>query len=211
MFGDDLEAAVGNPHALADLAAAVEHAARVAGCQKLVVAAAWADAHSGVDHPDGGLLVERLVRIGPAGTPLVAEFAPQGLVGPFGTSTQSVRSWMADALAIRHRLPRLWERVVAGEVHAWKARQIATLTAHLSVAVAGVVDEHTATWVEQLPWQTFLKSAGRHHACARTHHLGHPPLGVSGLADLSQDVRTPAPDPGPRPGPRCPPVRHSAG
>ena len=158
MFDEELEAALGDTQALADLAANVEHHARVAGCYKLVVAAAWADAHSGVDHPDGGLLVERLVRIGPAGTPLVAEFAPQGLVLPFGTSTASARSWLADALTIRHRLPRLWDRVVAGEVHHWKARQIATLTAHLSVAVAGQVDEQTSPWVGQLPWQTFLKT-----------------------------------------------------
>ena len=140
MFDDELEAALGNTPALADLAAEVEHDNRVTGCQKLMVAAAWADAHSGVDHPDGGPLVERLVSIGPAGCPLVAEFAPQGLVLPFNTSIASARAWMGDALAIRHRLPRLWDRVVAGEVHAWKARQIATLTEHLSVAAAGVVD-----------------------------------------------------------------------
>ena len=60
------------------------------GCRKLVIAAAWADAHSEVDHPDGGLLVERLVSIGPAWMPPVAEFAPQGLVGPFDT-TSAVR------------------------------------------------------------------------------------------------------------------------
>jgi hypothetical protein len=98
-----------------------------------------------------------LVPIGPVGCPPVAEFAAQGLVGPFDASTQSVRSWIADALTIRHRLPRLWERVVAGDVHHWKARQIATLTAHLGLAVAAEVDQHTTGWVEQLPWQTFLK------------------------------------------------------
>ena len=96
--------------------------------------------------------------LGPVGCPPVAEFAPQGLVGPFDASTQSVRSWMADALTIRHRLPRLWERVVAGDVHHWKARQIATLTAHLGVAAAAEVDQQTAAWVEQLPWPTFLKA-----------------------------------------------------
>ena len=110
------------------------------------------------DHPDGGVLVERLVRIGPAGTPPVAEFAPQGLVGPFNTTVQSAKSWMGDSLTIRHRLPRLWERVVAGEVHHWKARQIAALTADLSVATAGEVDEQTSGWVCQLPWTSFLKT-----------------------------------------------------
>jgi hypothetical protein len=158
MFDDELAAALGNTRALSDLAANVENDSRIAGCRKLVLAAAWADAHSSVDHPDGGLLVERLVPIGPVGCPPVAEFAAQGLIGPFDASTQSVRSWIADALTIRHRLPRLWERVVAGDVHHWKARQIATLTAHLNVVAAAEVDAHTAAWVEQLPWPTFLKA-----------------------------------------------------
>ena len=158
MFDAELEAALGDSRTLTDLAADVENDARIAGCRKLLVAAAWADAHSAVDHPDGGLLVERLVPIGPVGCPAVAEFAAQGLVGPFDASTPSVRSWMADALTIRHRLPRLWERVVAGDVHHWKARQIATLTAHLSLAAAADVDAHTTPWVEQLPWPTFLKA-----------------------------------------------------
>lgn len=158
MFDNRLETSLGDRRCLADLAASVERDARVAGCRKLVVAAAWADAHSEVDHPEGGPAAERLVRIGPTGCPPVAEFAPQGLVGPFDTSTQSARGWMADALAIRHRLPRLWERVVAAEVRHWKARQIATLTARLSVAAASEVDEHVTPWVEQLPWASFLRA-----------------------------------------------------
>ncbi len=158
MFDERLEVALGDRRALADLAAEVEQQQRWWGCRRLVIAAAWADAHSEVDHPDGGMLVERLVRIGPAGTPPVAEFAPQGLVGPFNTTVHSARSWVADSLAIRHRLPRLWERVVAGEVHHWKARQIAALTADLSVATAGEVDEQTSGWVCQLPWTSFLKT-----------------------------------------------------
>jgi hypothetical protein len=158
MFDDRLEAVRRDRRALADLAADVEHEQRLWGCRQLVIAAAWADAPSDVDHPDGGMLVERLVRIGPAGTPPMAEFAPQGLVGPFNTTVQSAKAWMADSLAIRHRLPQLWERVVAGEVHHWNARQIAALTADLSVATVGQVDEQTSGWVCQLPWTSFVKT-----------------------------------------------------
>ena len=93
----------------------------------------------------------------------MAEFAPQGLVAPFGTTIQSARAWMGDSLSIRHRLPRLWERVAAGEVHHWKARQIAALTADLSVATVGEVDEQTSDWVAQLPWTCVSEDAGRHH------------------------------------------------
>ena len=94
MFDNRLEAALGNRRALADLAAHTEHQSKQWGCRKLIIAAAWADAHSDVDHPSGGVLVERLVTVGPVGTPPVAEFAPQGLIGPFGTSIASARSWM---------------------------------------------------------------------------------------------------------------------
>ena len=125
MFEDGLEAALGDRRALADLSAAVQEDHKVAGCRKLVLAAAWADAHSAVDHPEGGLLVERLVAVGPVGCPLVAETAAAGLVLPFQTSVQGVRGWIGDALNLRHRLPQLWVRVVAGEVHHWKAREIA--------------------------------------------------------------------------------------
>ena len=53
MFDDRLEAVRGDRCALADLAAEVELQQRLWGCRKLVIAAAWADAHSEVDHPDG--------------------------------------------------------------------------------------------------------------------------------------------------------------
>jgi len=114
MFELELATVSGDPPALADLAASIETDTRIIGCRKLLIAAAWADAHSSVDHPDGGLLVERLIQMGPVGTPPVAETAPAGLVGPFHTSTRGARAWIADALTVRHRLPRLWERVQAG-------------------------------------------------------------------------------------------------
>lgn len=149
MFDEKLAAVLGDRRALADLAADIEADLRIAGCRKLLAAAAWADAHSTVDHPDGGLLVERLVSMGPACTPPVAESAPAGLVGPFHTSTRGARGWIGDALTIRHRLPRLWERVQAGEVYAWQARQLGQLTTDLSVATVWLVDE--LSWLPAHP------------------------------------------------------------
>ncbi len=158
MFEDGLEAALGDRRALADLSAAVQLDHKIAGCRKLVLAAAWADAHSGVDHPDGGPLVEQLVALGPVGCPLVAETAAAGLVLPFQTSIQGVRGWLGDALNLRHRLPQLWARVVAGEVHHWKARAIAQATAELNPVTAGLVDDQITRWVEQLPWASVLRA-----------------------------------------------------
>jgi hypothetical protein len=102
--------------------------------------------------------VEQLVAIGPVGCPLVAETAAAGLVLPFQSSIQGVRGWIADALNLRHRLPQLWARVVAGEVHHWKARAIAQATAELNPVTAGLVDDQITRWVEQLPWASVLRA-----------------------------------------------------
>ena len=158
MFDDGLEAALGDRRALADLSATVQLDHKIAGCRKLVLAAAWADAHSSVDHPDGGPLVEQLVAIGPVGCPPVAETAAAGLVLPFQTSIQGVRGWIRDALNLRHRLPQLWARMVTGEVHHWKARAIAQATAELNPVTAGQVDVQITQWVEQLPWASLLRA-----------------------------------------------------
>ena len=157
MFDDRLESALGNARALADLAAETENEVRQLGCRKLRVAAAWADAHSDVAHPDGGMLVERVLPFGPAGCPPVAETCTGSLALAFRTSTQSAKGWITDALTVRHRLPRLWERVLAGEVYAWKAREIARATAHLSILTARIVDNLLHDQVELVAWTRFVK------------------------------------------------------
>ena len=157
MFEDRLEGALGNACALADLAADTESDVRQLGCRKLRVAAAWADAHSDVDHPDGGMLVERVLPFGPAGCPPVAETCTGSLALAFRTSTQSAKGWITDALTVRHRLPLLWERVLAGDVYAWKAREIARATAHLNVFTARIVDKLLHDQVELVAWTRFQR------------------------------------------------------
>ena len=95
MFDDRLEGALGNVRALADLATETENEVRQLGCHKLRVAASWADAHSDVAHPDGGMLVERLLPFGPDGCPPVAETSVGSFALAFRTSTQSAKGWIA--------------------------------------------------------------------------------------------------------------------
>lgn len=130
---------------------------RLSGCRKLRTAAAWADAHSAVEQAGGGMATERLLPFAPAGCPLVAETCAAGLALAFRTSIQSAKGWISDALNIRHRLPRLWERVLAGEVYAWKAREIARTTAHLNVLTARIIDKLVHDQVEVLAWTRFQK------------------------------------------------------
>ena len=64
--------------------------------------------------------------------PLVAEFCVAELALALGVSTDSGKRYLGDAVETHYRLPRLWARVMAGEVPVWKARQVATRTIGLS-------------------------------------------------------------------------------
>ena len=159
MFEERLEAALGSRAGLAALAGDTHNDAKAAGCRKLVVAAAWADAHSDTDRPDKTetMAAERLISLGPAGCPPVTETAPGGLAIAFQTSLGGAKAIIGDALNLRHRLPRLWRRVQAGEVHSWKAREVAKRTTHLSPLHAFQVDTLVSGHLELLAWRRFEK------------------------------------------------------
>src|SRR6478752_7200135 len=86
---------------------------------------------------------DELAIAGP-GAPLVAEFCVAELALALGMSTGAGKRYLGDAVETRYRLPRLWKRVVAGEVPVWRARQIATRTIILSADAAAFVDQHVA-------------------------------------------------------------------
>ena len=107
MFTTQLDAAVADPRVLLELGREVMVQERMAGCRKLQVAAAWADCHGTQDDGDAGprsALVDNVVQLGGRGTPLVAEDCAGELAMVWQTSVFAARSWIADALTIRHRL-----------------------------------------------------------------------------------------------------------
>ncbi|MEP9361874.1 DUF222 domain-containing protein [Nocardioides sp. CN2-186] len=79
------------------------------------------------------------------GAPLVAEFCVAELALALGMSTDAGKRYLGDAVETRYRLPRLWSRVMRGEVPVWKARQVATRTIGLCADAAGFVDTHVAS------------------------------------------------------------------
>jgi hypothetical protein len=91
---------------------------------------------------------ERLVTLGGQGTPRVCEFAPAMFGARMQMSPFGARCYLADALDTRHRLPRLWARVVAGEVRIGFVRHVAQQTRHLSAAAAGTVDAAVAEYAD---------------------------------------------------------------
>lgn len=85
---------------------------------------------------------------GGEGCPEAAEFAPVEFGTALGISSAAAASLIEDALALRHRHPRIWRRVVDGEVPAWRARKVAQATGRLSLAAAARVDDRVADLVE---------------------------------------------------------------
>lgn len=158
MFDQWLEESLGDPSALLHLAEDTVIRERSGGCRKLQVAAAWADCHGAPDDHAAtrqSLIDDRFVRFGGIGTPLVVESCPAELAVVLGTSVVAARQLIADALTLRHRLPHLWARVVAGEVWMWKARQVAQRTVHLGEMSSRIVDRLVSPFVEQLAWGRF--------------------------------------------------------
>jgi len=124
-------------------------------CKLLQLAAHWADLH----HPDSQAPAEKTLpgaeqgrQLGGDGTPEVLEFAAAELGAQMETSHGSARALMADALDLRHRLPELWQLIVASGLPAWKARKVAQATRHLSRSSAMHVDAAVARGITSLPW-----------------------------------------------------------
>ncbi len=99
---------------------------------------------------------ERLLRLGGEGTPLVAEFAPAAFAARLQLSPYAGRQLIADALDLRHRLPRLHARLLAGEVRISYARFVARKTRELTREQAGRVDTAVAESADgRVPWSRF--------------------------------------------------------
>ena len=146
---DQLDAAAVVAEAVAQRRAADHAEARL-----LRLAAHWADLHcvldpveaAGYDGPGG----EDLAPLAGEGAPLVAEFAPAELAAALGMSSYAGSALVGEALELRHRLPRLWQRVMSGRLQAWRARQIAARTVHLNAAAAAYVDAQLAPFAHKI-------------------------------------------------------------
>ena len=90
------------------------------------------------DYGDTGIPVA-----GP-GAPLVAEFSVAEFAAAVGMTTDAGRAYLGEAVELRYRLPRLWQRLRGGDLQAWKARRIARATILLSREAAAFVDGHVA-------------------------------------------------------------------
>lgn len=83
---------------------------------------------------------EQIHVYGGDGCPGVAEFAPIEFGAVMGMSTGAAAALIGEALALRHRLPRLWAAVLAGDAVAWRARKVAHACLSLSMEACPIVD-----------------------------------------------------------------------
>jgi hypothetical protein len=127
-------------------------------CRMLQLACAWADAH----YLDSGSneyqpLIQRACAWGGEGTPEVSEYCAAELGALQGTGMAAARALIADALDLRYRLPRLWDRILTGGVRAWQVRKIAEQTRSLSWEACADVDHALSGFVGMMPWPRFHK------------------------------------------------------
>jgi hypothetical protein len=127
-------------------------------CRMLQLACAWADAHYLDSRSDAYQpLIQRACAWGGEGTPEVSEYCAAELGALQGTGMAAARALIADALDLRHRLPRLWDRVLTGGVRAWQARKIAEQTRSLSWEACVDVDHALSDFVGMMPWPRLAK------------------------------------------------------
>ena len=134
------------PTEVIDRVRAARKAQQQAAVEELELALEWARLHpcpaneTPAHWGEADLHDEGLVPLAGPGAPWVAEFAPVHLAAALGITQDAGRQLIADALELGHRLPRLWERVLAGEVPVWRARLIARETTDLSEKAALFAD-----------------------------------------------------------------------
>lgn len=129
---------------------AVVRRRRAAAVEDLELVLVWADLHG----EDVALTVpggEKLVGLGGEGTPRVRDLALAELSIARQTHVHATRTATADALDLRHRLPRLWAETRALACEAWVARKVASMTRALTPHAAGSVDAKVSAAVHESP------------------------------------------------------------
>ena len=125
-----------------------------ADAQLFAAAAVWGEQHPAESIDDAAWMeptyLERPLSIAGEGAPLVAEFAIPEFASALGLSTDSGRNLIGKALEVKYRLPRLWRRVVAGEVPVWRAKNIADQTMNLTFEAAAHVDVQVAAFAHKV-------------------------------------------------------------
>ncbi|GAA1833333.1 hypothetical protein GCM10009812_27340 [Nocardioides marinus] len=169
---------------LLSLAVAQKQAADDADRQLFITVAAWADRHTtgqllpdlygtyGLADDDAHAAAENawvarfgmpgadtMLELAGPGAPEVSEFAVIELAAALGRSTDSGRALVSDAVEAKHRLPKVWARLEAGQVQVWRVRRVTEVTRTLTAEAAAFVDAHLAHVVHTASFATVKRLA----------------------------------------------------
>lgn len=118
---------------------------------QLKAAATWAEAHPANDvEPAAMLGGDTGLALAGEGCPLVSEFAVIELAATLGLTQAAGRRLVATALELKHRLPRVWARVMELQVPGWQAQRLAEQTTHLTLEAVTWVDAQVAPFAHHL-------------------------------------------------------------
>ncbi|TDD62670.1 hypothetical protein E1263_02835 [Kribbella antibiotica] len=93
---------------------------------------------------------ERAVVLGGEGCPPIADFAIGEYAVVHGVSHRVGAQMIGDALALRHRFPLTWAKVLAGEATPWKACRLVRDCIDLSEQAAEYVDGRVADLIDTI-------------------------------------------------------------
>src|SRR5215207_3825064 len=139
-----------------ELLASIQQRRSIITDQERSPLAEWAGQHLVVDEADAATVIERgldtgLPLAGP-GAPLISDFAVMELSALLGRSLDSGRNYVGQVIELAHRLPRLWARLLDGEVPVWKALRVADHTRLLAADAAAFVDHQLAPFAHGCSW-----------------------------------------------------------
>src|ERR1044071_3205032 len=84
--------------------------------ERLLLAVQWAALHPGEAPDPGAEWAMHELPLAGEGAPTIDESAAAEFALAVGMKHESGLRYLGDALELRHRLPRIWARVMAGEV-----------------------------------------------------------------------------------------------
>jgi|GEM_PF-2270036 len=186
-----------SPREILTIAGRADHQARIAEATKFAAAAEWADANPvTVDNSIPARLSYRGDEVpSHPGLSEVTASAAAEFAALLGLTTHAGTSYLADALEVRHRLPRVWAMIMTGGFQVWRARQLAAETVRLNDAAVAVIDTQAAMaglglgprQLEELVRRaTAQHDPGQLDPVVRSRHVDirHDRDGVSGTATL---------------------------
>ncbi|WP_292605553.1 HNH endonuclease signature motif containing protein [Nocardioides sp. REDSEA-S30_B4] len=97
---------------------------------------------------------DTMLELAGPGAPEISEFAVIELAAALGRSTDSGRMLLSDAVEARYRLPKIWQRLLDGQVQVWRVRRVTDLTRALTQEAAAFVDAHLAHVVHTASFTT---------------------------------------------------------